>query len=92
MRPDPKFSIIKDLLNRAFQTAEVMVKAKAGSYDTSAVDPEHIDLSASNLIKTAYYFQNQGQQDKARHYFALLIYEHPWTEEAMAVLKELKSA
>jgi hypothetical protein len=92
MRPDPKFSIIKDLLNRAFQTAEVMVKAKAGSYDTSAVDPEHIDLSASNLIKTAYYFQNQGQQDKARHYFALLIYEHPWTEEAMVVLKELKSA
>ena len=81
----------RELLKRAFQTAENMIEAQTVNYDTSAVELEHLDQSASNLLKTGYYYWNLGQRDKAKHYFALLIINHPWTEEATAALVELRS-
>jgi hypothetical protein len=77
-------------LVKAFQTAENIIESRTRNYDISLVEPGHIQLDSQNLARSAYYYQNEGMKEKSRSYFALLLKNFPWTEEATTAFHELR--
>jgi hypothetical protein len=82
--------IMKRELPGVLKKAEHVIEATVIMRDTSAVEPGHRDLKPLDLLRSARFFEDQGDPDKGRAYLAYLVEKHPHSEEAEMASEELR--
>jgi hypothetical protein len=76
-------------LRRTVQTAENAILAIVGMHDTSSVEPEHRTYGPADLLRSAYFYRENGFLEKSQAYLSLLVEKYPWTHQADSAVKLL---
>lgn len=78
-------------LKHTVNTAENVIASLVGMHDISSVEPKHREQGPGDLLKSAYFYLENGFTEKSRAYLALLLEKYPWTHQANSARELLET-